>query len=103
MLSTRSGKTSSISYVHASLFTSSDHTGCLLQEDEREIALRKMKQEEEDVDIHGSFKPEVNGGADPVRWTNEDDEDIAWANEEPDDDIRGWKLKILIEDDMDGT
>lgn len=61
-----------------------------------------MKEEEEDVDIHGSPENETNGMLDPSRWSNEDDEDTAWAIEEPDDDVRGWRLKILIENDMDG-
>ena len=72
------------------------------QEDESEIARRKMKGEEEDVDISGSPEAETNGVPEPSRWVSEDDEDVVWANEEPDDDVRGWKLKILIEDDMDG-
>ena len=66
------------------------------------MAQRKMKQEEEDVDIHGSPDSGANGALDSPRWMNEEDEDIMWANEEPDDDMRGWRLKILIENDMDG-
>jgi hypothetical protein len=29
------------------------------------------------------------------------DDDIAWADEDPDDDLPGWKFKIVMEDDRD--
>jgi COMPASS component SWD1 len=66
-----------------------------------------MKQEEEAVDIDGveniaEMKPEPNGHT--VRAVNEPsemDEDALWADEEPDDDARGWKMKVIVglEDD----
>lgn len=70
------------------------------QEDEEEMAKRKMKEEEQEVDIAGVD----GGGAQPngVRINGEHDEDILWADEEPDEDMEGWKMKILIEDDQDG-
>lgn len=69
-------------------------------EDEAEMAKRKMKEEEQEVDIAGVD----GGGAQPngVRINGEHDEDILWADEEPDEDMEGWKMKILIEDDQDG-
>lgn len=30
-----------------------------------------------------------------------DDEDVAWADDEPDDDLPGWRLKIIMEDEND--
>jgi COMPASS component SWD1 len=32
---------------------------------------------------------------------NGDEEDIAWADDEPDEDVRGWKMKIVMEDELD--
>ncbi|EKM59556.1 uncharacterized protein PHACADRAFT_85948 [Phanerochaete carnosa HHB-10118-sp] len=65
-------------------------------EDESEIALRKQKEEEEEVDIHSV---EVEKRGDYWKWNAADDEDIAWADDEPDDDNAGWKLKILTEEE----
>ena len=58
-----------------------------------------MKQEEEEVDIstgRGAAEeivehPRVNG----------DEEDFAWADDESDEDVRGWTMKIMMEDEMD--
>lgn len=69
-----------------------------------------MKQEEEAVDIDEvedtvQTKPESNGhAAQPVgglHETPENDEDAMWADEEPDHDVRGWKMKVVVglEDD----
>ena len=69
------------------------------QEDEAEIARRKMLQEEEDVDVDGMVEGIVDGGADHPRLNGETDEDILWALEDPDDDIKGWKLKVLTEEE----
>lgn len=62
------------------------------------LAERKMKQEEEEADILTGRdaeevveQPRVNG----------DEEDIAWADDEPDEDVRGWKMKIVMEDELD--
>ncbi|OSX60574.1 hypothetical protein POSPLADRAFT_1047985 [Postia placenta MAD-698-R-SB12] len=71
------------------------------QEDESELALRKMKAEEEEVDILGLAEDPVLP-AEALQRINEDDPDIAWALEEPDDDLSGWRFKVMIEDDTDG-
>lgn len=62
------------------------------------LAERKMKQEEEEADILTGRdaeevveQPRVNG----------DEEDITWADDEPDEDVRGWKMKIVMEDELD--
>ncbi|CAK5275830.1 unnamed protein product [Mycena citricolor] len=67
-------------------------------EDEAEIIKRKMKAEEEEVDIDGlPDKPqEVQ-----LQGVIPDDEDIAWAVEEPDLDVEGWKLRIDMDEEWD--
>lgn len=70
-----------------------------LQEDESEIALRKMKAEEEEIDILSG----VDTGADQdnQRGTvnGDDDEEMTWATEDPDEDEAGWRMKLWMEDD----
>ena len=61
--------------------------------------MRKQKAEEEEVDINGMEEDTAKQNAEHLRI--EDDDDTAWAMEEPDDDIQGCKMKILIEDDSD--
>ncbi|KAI0773741.1 COMPASS complex protein [Fomes fomentarius] len=69
-------------------------------EDEAEIARRKMLEEEEDVDIDGEVEDTTNGVTDPYPHQNgENDEDTLWALEDPDDDVKGWKLKVLTEEE----
>jgi COMPASS component SWD1 len=65
-----------------------------------------MKQEEEAVDIDGvddttEMQPEPNGHiiqpiAVGLNETSETDEDALWADEEADDDIHGWKMKVVV-------
>ncbi|KAI0317746.1 quinon protein alcohol dehydrogenase-like superfamily [Amylostereum chailletii] len=66
-------------------------------EDESEIALRKMKQEEEEVDVESGV--DVDGESEGGRVNGEQDEDLTWAEDEPDEDGRGWKMKLVMEDD----
>ena len=70
------------------------------QEDEAEILKRKQAAEEEDVDINMSVEPDetVNG----FEWRPsgvDEQEDFAWADDEPDDDAPGWRMKVLMEDE----
>jgi COMPASS component SWD1 len=67
------------------------------QEDEAEIAKRKMKQEEDEVDIDSVIEDAPERNAQPVGLQGED-EDLAWADEDPDDDEGEWKMKIIMED-----
>lgn len=72
-----------------------------------------MKQEEEAVDIDGvedttEMQPQSNGhvvqpGAVGLNEMSETDEDALWAEEEPDDDIRGWKMKVIVGLDDDAV
>jgi COMPASS component SWD1 len=69
-----------------------------LQEDESEIISRKMKQEEEYVDIEmGVDISEVA----PVRTNGNVDDDAIWAEDEDDEDVVGWKMKLVMENDED--
>jgi len=70
-------------------------------EDESEMALRKMKAEEEEVDIEGLAEDDTVQSVELMQRLGEDDPDIAWAMEEPDDDMRGWKMKIMMEEEDD--
>ncbi|KAI0352730.1 WD40 repeat-like protein [Trametes cingulata] len=70
-------------------------------EDEADIARRKMLEEEEDVDIEGGTADAADVAADHLRQPSENDEDTLWALDEPDDDVRGWKMKVLLEDEQD--
>lgn len=60
--------------------------------------MRKEKAEEEEVDVLGIEEEKVG---DYWKWNAEDDEDIAWADDEPDDDLPGWKFKILMEEESE--
>ena len=44
---------------------------------------------------------EVEKKGDYWKWNADDDEDIAWADDEPDDDLPGWKFKILMEEETE--
>jgi COMPASS component SWD1 len=58
-----------------------------------------MKQEEEEVDILDGKDAEEEIVDHPR--VNGDEGDFAWADDEPDEDIRGWKMKIVMEDELD--
>ena len=83
----------------------------LPQEDEAELAQRKMKAEEEEVDItniageepHDQMHPQAVTTAATATATatagsaSELDEDLLWADEEPDDDYtREFHLKVVL-------
>lgn len=67
-----------------------------------------MKREEESVDISTIDDPLSLSAAEPNATqlpehvglngvlSAELDEDALWADEEPDEDVRGWKLKIIV-------
>ncbi|KAF5357657.1 hypothetical protein D9758_007441 [Tetrapyrgos nigripes] len=66
-------------------------------EDEEEMLKRKMKAEEEEIDIDTVIE-------DTSRPSNKlqahgDDEDLAWADGDPDEDIAGWTMKIVMDDE----
>ncbi|KDQ28785.1 hypothetical protein PLEOSDRAFT_1111940 [Pleurotus ostreatus PC15] len=63
-------------------------------EDEAETTRRKMKREEEMVDIDG-FDDALMQQTTPV-VAPKDDEDVAWADDEPDDDKPEWKMAIIM-------
>jgi len=61
---------------------------------------RKMKEEEEEVDV--DTVPEA---AKPrqvqLHGVQIGDEDVAWADEEPDDDLHDWTMRVTMEEDWD--
>jgi len=71
-------------------------------EDEDILEQRKMKEEEVEVDIDG-IDGAAEVAAERVRaQSGDDDEDAAWALEDPDDDVHEWRMRIIIEDETDG-
>ena len=72
-----------------------------LQEDEAELARRKMKAEEDKVDVIGIAEDMYEHNASAAGWNGDQDEDILWADEEPDDDIRDWNMKIVMEGNLE--
>jgi COMPASS component SWD1 len=71
----------------------------VFQEDENVLAERKMKQEEEEVDILAGKDAEEEIIDHPR--VSGDEDDFAWADDEPDEDMRGWQMKIMMEDEPD--
>ncbi|KAL4241320.1 Retinoblastoma-binding protein 5/Swd1 [Abortiporus biennis] len=99
-------------------------------EDESTLKLRKQIQEEQPVDIFSfsstsstspsisiptstTIKPTTTTPPPPPQLQSQDnyppggmgageeDEDYIWADQEPDDDLPGWRLKVLMEDEED--
>ena len=60
-----------------------------------------MLEEEEDVDIEGEPEGAVASTTDAARPNGDQDEDTLWALEEPDDDEKDWRMKVLIEDEQE--
>ncbi|KAH0839567.1 WD40-repeat-containing domain protein [Lanmaoa asiatica] len=70
-------------------------------EDETQLALRKKLQEDEDVDILGGIEEGEGVGAETGgRGTG--DQDFDWADDDMDDDCKGWRMKILMIEGEDG-
>ena len=58
-----------------------------------------MKEEEEEINIDELAETTQTEADYTKAQAGEDDEDAAWALEEPDDDCREWRMRIVIEDD----
>lgn len=58
--------------------------------------------EEEEVDINGGIEDGATQASIRAAWYGDEDEDMSWADEEPDEDLQGWRLKILMENEADG-
>ncbi|KAH7931415.1 WD40 repeat-like protein [Leucogyrophana mollusca] len=77
---------------------------------ESELALRKKRQEDEKVDIIGGILEDrdlgqavhAHNGHNGLIGNCESDEDLEWADEEPDNDKKGWRMKIIMVDGDDG-
>lgn len=57
-----------------------------------------MKEEEVDVDI-AAVDEEI--ASDEKLRNGGPDEDSLWAEDEPDEDMKGWKMKVLMDDEGD--
>ncbi|KAJ7367904.1 WD40-repeat-containing domain protein [Mycena albidolilacea] len=69
-------------------------------EDEADMIRRKMKAEEEEVDI--DTMPEAAKPREvQLHGVQPGDEDVTWADEEPDDDQQDWKMGVIMEEDWD--
>jgi COMPASS component SWD1 len=58
-----------------------------------------MKAEEEEVDIGEVPNPPQT--LQQHGWSGDNDEEGCWADEDPDNDLRGWKMKLVMEEDVD--
>ena len=63
------------------------------------MAQRKMREEDAEVDITGL--DETLDGTEIERRREDKDEDILWAESEPDDDVKGWKMKLVLDPEDD--
>ena len=61
--------------------------------------MRKKLQEDEEVDILGGIDDLVHHKLNGVAG-DPDDEDLEWADDEPDDQ-QEWRLKVIMVDDDD--
>ena len=58
-------------------------------------AARPGQAQEEEVDIETGVDIDTNLDA---RQNGEVDEESAWAEDEPDDDVAEWKMKLIMEE-----
>ena len=65
------------------------------QEDEDEMAQRKKRIEDAEVDILGL--DEVSDDSDVEKGKEVHDPDIHWAETDPDDDKKGWTMKVIMD------
>ncbi|KAG5635342.1 hypothetical protein H0H81_011645 [Sphagnurus paluster] len=67
-------------------------------EDEEDILRRKMKEEDEEVDIDTIEDKVRNAQPDSMDL---EDEDFAWADQDADEDKREFRMKIIMQDDTE--
>nr|GAT47739.1 predicted protein [Mycena chlorophos] len=70
-------------------------------EDEADMIRRKMKEEEEEVDVDTVPAPLAKARDAQIHGVVVDDEDLQWADEEPDDDQEEWTLQPVMEDEWE--
>ncbi len=75
------------------------HDPRFLQEDEGEMAQRKMKEEDLEVDIEADSSED--GRMDVIAEPR--DEDMIWADDDPDQDLSALHMKVLIQDGNDSV
>jgi COMPASS component SWD1 len=64
------------------------------------VARRKAEEEDQEVDIDG-FDDDQGIAAAGTARDDVEDEETRWADLEPDEDLKGWRMKTWIEDDED--
>lgn len=69
-----------------------------LKEDEDEMAERKKREEDVEVDIMGTGEVLDERELEMAREVK--DEDILWAENDPDDD-KDWKMKLVMDPEED--
>ena len=69
------------------------------QEDEDEMAQRKMREEDAEVDITGV--DEVLDAIEIEHQRETKDDDMLWAESEPDDDEKVWEMKVILNPEDD--
>ena len=75
------------------------------QEDEADQLKRTQAAEEQDIDVGlgGGTAPAAAHSIDTVQTfdgrAEEWAEDAAWAEEEPDGDAAGWRMRVIMEED----
>ncbi|KAG9317101.1 WD40 repeat-like protein [Chiua virens] len=70
-------------------------------EDETQIALRKKVQEDEDIDVLDGIEEGGVVGAE-IGGRPIEDRDFDWADDDMDDDCKGWRMKIIMIEGEDG-
>ena len=73
------------------------------QEDEDEIARRKMKAEEVDVDVMSELSGETDQTSTINIFAQSCDDEIRWADEgiDHEEQTKPWRMKVLMDDGDD--
>lgn len=58
-----------------------------------------MKEEDAVVDIDGENDAGKDVSEEGKRQNEPKDDDVLWAEDDPDEDDPGWKMKVLVVDD----
>ncbi|KAF7301216.1 WD-REPEATS-REGION domain-containing protein [Mycena indigotica] len=68
-------------------------------EDEADMIRRKMKEEEQEVDVDTVVVTKPRHGQ--LHGVVTEDEDLVWAEEDPDEDVEEWIMQPVMEEDWD--
>lgn len=71
-----------------------------MQEDESAVHARQQEQEDQPVDIFSLSSPQHSPTLHRATLNGiDEEEDIKWALDDPDDDVEGWKMKVIMEEE----